>query len=109
MEPQTLKVTNFEIINLQLHDVQKQRITQCHRKEHPNLNNPSNTHMIHNNYTIIKLQQNPTKHRPKNKTAPTFKKKPFFFQYKINNRKSFFKGGNQEKKKKKNYLKKKNQ
>jgi hypothetical protein len=39
-----------------------------------------NTHMIHDNYTIIKLQQNPKTHKPKNKTAPTFnKKKPFFF------------------------------
>jgi hypothetical protein len=34
--------------------------------------------MIHDNYTIIKLQQNPKNHRPKNKTAPTFNKKPFF-------------------------------
>jgi hypothetical protein len=53
--------------------------------------------MIHNNYTIIKLQQNPKNHRPKNKTAPTFNKRPFFFQNKIKNRKSLFKGGNQEK------------
>jgi hypothetical protein len=33
------------------------------------------THMIHDDYTIIKLQQNPKNHRPKNKTAPTFNKK----------------------------------
>jgi len=34
--------------------------------------------VIHDNDTIIKLQQNPKNHRPKRKTAPTFNKKPFF-------------------------------
>jgi hypothetical protein len=53
--------------------------------------------MIHNNYTIIKLQQNPKNHRPKNKTVPTFNKKPSFLKNKINNTKSPFKGGNQKK------------
>jgi len=57
--------------------------------------------MIHDIYTIIKLQQNPKSHRPKKKTAPTFNKKPFFhFQNKIINTKSPFKGGNQKKKSK---------
>jgi len=59
--------------------------------------------MIHNNYTLIKLQQNPKNHRPKNKTAPTFNKRPVFFQNKIKNRKSLFKGRNQEKILKSNY------
>jgi hypothetical protein len=45
--------------------------------------------MIHDNYTIIKLQQNPKNPKPKNKTAPTFNKKTIFlFQNKINNTKS---------------------
>ncbi len=35
--------------------------------------------MIHDHYIIIKLQQNPKNHRPKNKTAPTFNKKSLFF------------------------------
>ncbi len=34
--------------------------------------------MIHDNYTIIKLQQNPKNHRPINKIAPTFNKKTIF-------------------------------
>jgi hypothetical protein len=55
--------------------------------------------VIHDNDTIIKLQQNPKNHRPKkNKTAPTLNKKTIFhFQNKINNTKSPFKGGNQKK------------
>jgi hypothetical protein len=59
--------------------------------------------MIHDNYTIIKLQQNPKNHRPKNKTAPTFNKcflKKILFQNKINNTKSPLKCGNQGGKKK---------
>jgi hypothetical protein len=60
--------------------------------------------MIHDNYTIIKLQQNPKNHRPKNKTAPTFNKKYYYFfvlfQNKINNTKSPLKCGNQGEKKK---------
>jgi len=60
--------------------------------------------MIHDNYPIIKLQQNPKNHRPKNKTTPTFNKfflKKILFQNKINKTKSPFKCGNQGEKKKK--------
>jgi len=35
--------------------------------------------MIHDHYTIIKLQQNSKNHRPQNKIAPTFNKKSLFF------------------------------
>jgi hypothetical protein len=57
--------------------------------------------MIHDHYTIIKLQQNPKNHRPKNKTAPTFNKKTIvLFQNKINCTKSPLKGGNQKRKSK---------
>jgi hypothetical protein len=39
--------------------------------------------MIHDDYTTIKLQQNPTNRRPKNKTTPTFNKKNHFFLFKL--------------------------
>jgi hypothetical protein len=55
--------------------------------------------MIHDHYIIIKLQQNPKNHRPKNKTAPTFNKKSLFFFKKNFKKKSPLKGENQGKKK----------
>ncbi len=41
---------------------------------------------------IIKFQQNPTNHRLKNKTTPTFNKKTIIIILKINNKKSPLKG-----------------